>query len=77
MQSNPNHIHKDFYIQRLINALLIEDEFKTQIISKSSEKLYQYLISEYPQIILNFPSKHIAEFMGITQEWLSKLKKKH
>ncbi len=66
---------KDFYIQCLINQLIRENEFKIHIITKTPKQLYQYLITEHPKIIEKFPSKNIAEFMGITAEWLSKLKK--
>ncbi len=66
---------KDFYIKCLINQLIIENEFKIQIITKTSKQLYHYLITKHPKIIEKFPSKNIAEFMGISAEWLSKLKK--
>ncbi len=66
---------KDFYIQCLINQLIRENEFKIQIITKTPKQLYNYLITEHPKIIEKFPSKNIAEFMGITAEWLSKIKK--
>lgn len=67
---------KDFYIQHLIDSLLAENEFKIQIISNTPEELYQSLILHHPEIIQNVPSKYIAEFMGITPVWLSKLRNK-
>jgi hypothetical protein len=63
------------YFHTLITqALQEENDFKLKIISYSSERLYSYLIAHCPQIIQQVPSKFIAEFMGISSEWLSKLK---
>jgi hypothetical protein len=55
-------------------ALQEENDFKLKIISYSSERLYSYLITHCPKVIQQVPSKFIAEFMGISSEWLSKLK---
>jgi len=65
-----------FYYSRIINALVSEHDFKTKLIQYSSDSLYKYLICYHPQIIQKIPSKYIAEFMGISPEWLSKLKHK-
>ncbi|TWI94552.1 CRP-like cAMP-binding protein [Mucilaginibacter frigoritolerans] len=65
-----------FYNAHIINALVSEHGFKTKLIQYSSESLYRYIICNYPQIIQKIPSKYIAEFMGISPEWLSKLKHK-
>jgi hypothetical protein len=63
-----------FFHSMITQALQEENDFKLKIISYSSERLYTYLISHCPQIIQQVPSKYIAEFMGISSEWLSKLK---
>ncbi len=65
-----------FYYARIINALVSEHDFKTKLIQYSSDSLYRYMICHHPQIIQKIPSKYIAEFMGISPEWLSKLKHK-
>jgi len=65
-----------FYNAQIINALVSEHGFKTKLVQYSSESLYRYMIFNYPQIIQKIPSKYIAEFMGISPEWLSKLKHK-
>jgi CRP-like cAMP-binding protein len=67
---------KHFYDSLVIQALVEENELKLKIISHSAEQLYQYLLSELPTVIRKVPSKYIAEFMGISAEWLSKLKRK-
>jgi hypothetical protein len=58
----------------ITQALQEENEFKLKIISYDSERLYSYLIEHCPQVIQQVPSKFVAEFMGISSEWLSKLK---
>lgn len=64
----------EFYHFLVTQALQEENDFKLKIISYSSERLYSYLITHCPKIIQQVPSKFIAEFMGISSEWLSKLK---
>ena len=66
-----------FYHFMLTKALQEENDFKLKIISYSSEMLYNYLIHHCPDVIRLVPSKYIAEFMGISAEWLSKLKNKN
>lgn len=63
-----------FYHSLVTQALQEENDFKLKIISYSSERLYSYLITHCPKVIQQVPSKFIAEFMGISSEWLSKLK---
>ena len=63
-----------FYHFMLTQALQEENDFKLKIISYSSERLYSYLMKHCPEAIRQVPSKFIAEFMGISAEWLSKLK---
>ncbi|WP_103070153.1 Crp/Fnr family transcriptional regulator [Aquimarina sediminis] len=66
---------KDFFIKRLIHALLIENEFKSYLITKTSFELYNHIIENYPELIKSVPAKYIAEFMGISRVWLSNLKR--
>jgi hypothetical protein len=63
-----------FFHFMVTQALQEENDFKLKIISYSSERLYSYLITHCPKVIQQVPSKFIAEFMGISSEWLSKLK---
>lgn len=67
---------RDFYDSLVIRALVEENELKLKIISHNAEQLYQYLLDELPVVIQKVPSKYIAEFMGISAEWLSKVKRK-
>ena len=63
-----------FYNFMVAQALQEENDFKLKIISYSSERLYSYLITNCSEVIRQVPSKFVAEFMGISAEWLSKLK---
>ena len=74
MQSNP--VLQGFYDSLVIQALIEENELKLKIISHNAEQLYQYLLDELPAVIQKVPSKYIAEFMGISAEWLSKVKRR-
>lgn len=71
-----NQVLSAFYYARIINALISEHNFKTKLIQYTPDSLYRYMICHHPQIIQKIPSKYIAEFMGISPEWLSKLKHK-
>ena len=66
---------KEFHDQRILQALLFENEFKSRLISYSPKAFYQYLCQQYPEVIKNVPSKYIADVMKISPEWLSKLKR--
>ena len=66
-----------FYHFMLTKILQEENDFKIKIISYSSEVLYSFLITNCPEVIRQVPSKFVAEFMGISAEWLSKLKNKN
>ncbi len=60
----------------LIQALTEENDLKLKIIACKPDALYQYLFHTFPVIIQKVPSKYIAELMGISAEWLSKIKAK-
>jgi CRP-like cAMP-binding protein len=65
------------FLHFIISTVLIEEnEMKMKIISETSEGLYNFLINKCTSVIRMVPSKFIAEFMGITPEWLSKLRKR-
>ena len=64
-----------FYHQLVITAMVEENELKTKLIAYSSKEKYDFILDEMPSIIQSVPSKYIAEFCGISAEWLSKLKK--
>lgn len=66
----------DLIRSKIVQALLIEHNFRVNLITKSKLNFYNYLQTSYPSIIQEVPAKYIADFMGISPEWLSKLKRK-
>lgn len=66
---------KKYYDSLVITALTEENELKLKIIAFTSEQLYEDILLNFPSVIQKVPSKYIAEFMGISAEWLSKLKR--
>ncbi|MEL6256514.1 MAG: cyclic nucleotide-binding domain-containing protein [Bacteroidota bacterium] len=64
-----------FHYEVVITAIVEENEVKTKLIAYSSKEKYDFIMQEMPSVIQAVPSKYIAEFCGISQEWLSKLKK--
>lgn len=70
--------HKDlesYYHQWIIGALTLENSLRINLLTLSSARFYQFLLNDYPEIIQEIPAKYIAEFMGISDVWLSKIKK--
>jgi len=70
-----NHDILLFYLQMTTEVLRNESELKVVLISSSKKDIYEYLIEKCNPVIKNVPAKYIAEFMGITAEWFSKMKK--
>ncbi len=71
---------KDKYMAKLYDELVVtamteENELKIKLIAYSSKEKYDFILQEFPVVIQRVPSKYIAEFCGISPEWLSKLKK--
>ncbi|UTW61266.1 Crp/Fnr family transcriptional regulator [bacterium SCSIO 12741] len=59
-----------------VQTLLEKNDLRAMLISLNSEEMLQYLHEHYPQILQQVPSKYIANFLGITPQWLSKIKHK-
>ncbi len=70
-----NHDILLFYTQMMSEILRNETELKVVLIGSEKKDIYKYLIEKCNPIIKNVPGKYIAEFMGITAEWYSKLRK--
>ena len=64
-----------FYIHIIAGGLLKQYEYSAIRLSCSSRELLIRFNKVYPGLIDNIPDKYIARFMGISQEWFSKLKK--
>ena len=70
-----NHDILLVYLQMITEVLRNESELKVVLINSSKKDIYEYLIEKCNPVIKDVPAKYIAEFMGITAEWYSKMKK--
>ena len=65
-----------------IFRVLIENSYVSlqkrllQTISSTAEDRYQYFIDSYPHLVNRLPQTQIASFLGITAEFLSRLRNK-
>lgn len=50
--------------------------FSAMRIALNAEEFLRFLYKQYPSCLQRIPDKYIAQFMGVSKEWLSKLKKK-
>ncbi len=62
---------------QILEELFIEKSDKEiRFLTQSSEEVYKYLIEKEPLLIKNVPLKHIASYMGITPQALSRIRKR-
>lgn len=59
-----------------MNDLVISNEIRNHMISHSPADFITYFHQKFPTVLDRIPDKIIAQFMGITPEWYSKIKKK-
>ena len=64
----------NYYLHKLNETLILENNIRIKLITSTSEQFYQFLMTDHPDIIKYIPTKYIAQFMGISREWLSKIK---
>lgn len=65
-----------FYHKIVADALLNMYVFNAVRLSLSSEEFIKYLYNEYPIYLQSIPDKYLAQFMGVSNEWFCKLKKR-
>ena len=57
-------------------ALFIEGQNRQlDLLTKTAEERYRDLFVGYPDLLLRLPQKHIASWLGITPESLSRIRK--
>ncbi len=59
-----------------INAFVAQQERTMQMVAKTAESRYLEFIAKFPEAELRIAQKHIASYLGITPEFLSKMKSK-
>jgi CRP-like cAMP-binding protein len=60
----------------LQNAFIAFEQRIISVISRTAEERYLEFINKYPQLEQRLPQIHIASYLGITPEFLSKIRKK-
>lgn len=65
-----------FFRILLQNAFIAFEQRIISVISKTAEERYLEFSNKYPQVEQRLPQIHIASYLGITPEFLSKIKKK-
>ncbi|MCU0398051.1 MAG: hypothetical protein MUC73_08105 [Cyclobacteriaceae bacterium] len=58
------------------NSLVTHQNRIVQAFSFSAEERYDYFQQKYPQLEQFVPLKYIASYLGITPEFLSKIRRK-
>lgn len=59
----------------LQNAYVAHQRRILGIISQSAQERYREFLQRYPQFVQRIPQKHIAGYLGITPEFLSRLRR--
>lgn len=65
----------EFFRLDMITDFIMGEEIRTHLLSYTKKDFLKYLRENYPILITRTPSHALANFMGITPEWCSKLKR--
>lgn len=66
----------EFARKDILHDFIESSEIRHHMTSHPPHQFIEYLKHKYPEILERIPAKNIAEFMGITPEWFSKIKNK-
>lgn len=64
-----------FFRMDMINDFTLSEEIRTHLICYTKKDFLKYLQEKFPIIVSRTSAHALADFMGITPEWYSKLKK--
>ncbi len=68
--------HFDRFFRILLQGAYIANQSRTiDTMSKSAEQRYLQLVKKYPQLEMRVAQQHIASYLGITPEALSRIKR--
>lgn len=63
------------FIRRLaIRMLLVTEEHHNMMMMNTPADRYQYILDKKPELIKRIPLKHLASYIGITRETLSRIR---
>lgn len=65
-----------FYHKITATALHNMYLYTSMRLSLPADEFYAYLLKNYPDFIYRIPDKYLAQFIGVSKEWYSKIQKK-
>ncbi|MDL2310167.1 hypothetical protein LJC39_03515 [Parabacteroides sp. OttesenSCG-928-B22] len=71
-----DHVYAIYVIDTYLDAIARLNQFNNHLLGLSKSDILAWLLKEYSYIFQRFPSKDIANFIGISPVWLSNLKRK-
>ena len=71
---NKNHAMAKFAFHTILDVTQKKSEYTFNLKFQTAQERYEALLAEYPQIFQRVQLKHIASFLGITPETLSRLR---
>ena len=72
--SNKYHCFEKLIRVVVTNVMLSQQERISSILFQTAEQRYKEMLSIRPDIINKFPLKHIASYLGMTLETLSRVR---
>lgn len=74
----PEHGHSPIAIGRKSaeSLFLIKSRRELSLLNKTAEERYLDLFSQRPELIRHIPLKHIASYIGVTPQALSRIRKR-
>ncbi|BDD09322.1 hypothetical protein FUAX_17540 [Fulvitalea axinellae] len=71
-----NEDFKNFFTDMGIRSLIEKNTLRNMLLTLSAEEMFRYLMEHFPAVLNEVPSKYVADFLGVSPQWLSKLKRK-
>lgn len=68
-------VMREFSQQTLRQALMVEQARSLSLLRDSAQTRYQRFLLDYPQLTQRIPQKYIASYLGISPEFLSKIRR--
>lgn len=65
-----------YWREMVLETLVFDKDLICAKTMRDIETRYQFLVDRYDQVVTTVPDKHIARFLGITPQGLSRFKKK-
>lgn len=65
------------FVKKMVDKLYLRKEKKElELLKSSAEERYLHFLTDYPGLVQRVPQYHIASYLGITPESLSRIRSK-